>query len=78
MVKAILEAVAEVFDQQGYARTTTNKIAERAGVSLGSLYQYFPNKDALVTSLYKDHQIKIHERAFSIGRSAASLPQRAE
>ena len=60
MVEAILEAAAEVFAELGYARTTTNKIAERAGVSVGSLYQYFPNKDALVASIYKEHQIKIH------------------
>ncbi len=56
MVQAILQAAAELFAQFGYARTTTNKIAERAGVSVGSLYQYFPNKDCLLASLQARHQ----------------------
>jgi AcrR family transcriptional regulator len=43
-VEAILQASAEMFAKLGFAGTTTNKIAMRAGVSIGSLYQYFPNK----------------------------------
>ncbi|NBE95294.1 TetR family transcriptional regulator [Nonomuraea sp. K271] len=50
-VAAILEAAAQLFQRHGYTGTTTNKIAERAGVSIGSLYQYFPNKDALLVAL---------------------------
>lgn len=60
MVEAILEAGSQVFAELGYARATTNKIAERAGVSVGSLYQYFPNKDSLIASLHREHQTKIH------------------
>ena len=60
MVEAILKAAAEVFAELGYSRTTTDKIAERAGVSVGSLYQYFPNKGGLIASLYNDHQTKVH------------------
>jgi AcrR family transcriptional regulator len=54
-VIAILEAAIDVFGQHGYAGATTNKIAHRAGVSIGSLYQYFPNKDAVLVRLYEDH-----------------------
>lgn len=54
-VAAIEEAAAQLFDRYGYAATTTNKIAERAGVSIGTLYQYFPNKDALLWSLAEQH-----------------------
>jgi len=48
---AILEAAAQVLQQQGYVGTTTNAIAERAGVSIGSVYEYFPGKDAIFAAL---------------------------
>ena len=54
-VGAILEAAAAAFAREGYADTSTNHIAERAGVSVGSLYQYFPNKDAILGALYERH-----------------------
>jgi AcrR family transcriptional regulator len=54
-VEAILEAAAQVFESRGYAAGTTNRIAERAGVSIGSLYQYFPNKDAILVALVHRH-----------------------
>ncbi|MEV0474015.1 TetR/AcrR family transcriptional regulator [Streptomyces prunicolor] len=52
---AILEAAAQLFEALGYTGATTNKIADRAGVSIGSLYQYFPNKDALLYALGERH-----------------------
>lgn len=54
-VDVILQAAAHVFSTRGYARCTTNHIAERAGVSIGSLYQYFPNKDAILMKLVEAH-----------------------
>ncbi|WP_320672754.1 TetR/AcrR family transcriptional regulator [Patulibacter defluvii] len=54
-VEAILDAAAQVFEAHGYAAGTTNRIAERAGVSIGSLYQYFPNKDAVLVALTERH-----------------------
>ena len=51
----ILTAAAHVFAEHGYAAGTTNRIAERARVSIGSLYQYFPNKDAILASLLVRH-----------------------
>ncbi len=53
--EAILQAAAQVFERKGYAGATTNRIAARAGVSIGSLYQYFPNKDAILVALAKRH-----------------------
>jgi AcrR family transcriptional regulator len=50
-VNVILEAAARILEERGLAGYTTNAIAERAGVSIGSLYQYFPNKDALTVAL---------------------------
>ena len=54
-VEAIIEAAAQVFARHGYAAGTTNRIAERAGVSIGTLYQYFPNKDAILLALTERH-----------------------
>lgn len=50
-VDAILEAAARILESAGLAGYTTNAIAARAGVSVGSLYQYFPNRDALTAAL---------------------------
>jgi AcrR family transcriptional regulator len=50
-VKAILEAAARILEREGFEGYTTNAVAERAGVSIGSLYQYFPNKDAITKAL---------------------------
>lgn len=51
----ILTAAAHVFAEYGYAAGTTNRIAERAGVSIGSLYQYYPGKDAILLELMTRH-----------------------
>ncbi|CAL9671231.1 MULTISPECIES: TetR/AcrR family transcriptional regulator [unclassified Streptomyces] len=51
----ILTAAAHVFADYGYAAGTTNRIAERARMSIGSLYQYFPNKDAILAELLVRH-----------------------
>ena len=49
-----MEAAAQVFEREGLA-ATTNRIAERAGVSIGTLYQYFPHKQALLYELAERH-----------------------
>jgi AcrR family transcriptional regulator len=54
-VDEILAAAAQVFEARGYAAGTTNRIAERAGVSIGTLYQYFPSKDAIAVALLERH-----------------------
>jgi len=50
-VQTILEGAANILERQGLEGYTTNEIAARAGVSIGSLYQYFPNKDAVTIAL---------------------------
>jgi AcrR family transcriptional regulator len=56
MVEALLEAAARVFVKEGYAKATTNRIAAAAGVSVGSLYQYFPSKDAIAVELLRRYR----------------------
>ncbi|WKE64748.1 TetR/AcrR family transcriptional regulator [Gallaecimonas kandeliae] len=58
-VAALIEATAQVLIAHGYHGTTTAKVAQRAGVSVGSLYQYFPNKDALVVALIEHHATRL-------------------
>lgn len=59
-VDRILEAAARVFSEEGYA-ATTDRIATAAHLSIGSLYQYFPNKDALVLELANRHLAESRE-----------------
>ena len=54
-VDAILKATARILVKEGYDHASTNKIAATAGVSIGSLYQYFPSKEALVAALADRH-----------------------
>ncbi|TNE86932.1 MAG: TetR/AcrR family transcriptional regulator [Deltaproteobacteria bacterium] len=54
-VEAILEATARVLVEDGYDALSTNRVAKVAGVSIGSLYQYFPNKESLVLAIVEQH-----------------------
>jgi AcrR family transcriptional regulator len=54
-VEAVLDAVARVLKRDGVDAVTTNRIAEVAGVSIGSVYQYFPDKRAIFVALHQRH-----------------------
>lgn len=73
-VRAILEAGAQVLEQVGYAAATTDRIAARAGVSIGTLYQYFPNKDAIVLSLAFCHAVEGALALAPLAREARTDP----
>jgi AcrR family transcriptional regulator len=60
-VTVILEASARILESDGLRGFNTNAIAERAGVSVGSLYQYFPNKDAIVLALIASFEDALHD-----------------
>lgn len=53
-VDALLEAAAQVLESEGLQGFNTNAVARRAGASIGSLYQYFPSKDALTLALLRE------------------------
>lgn len=77
-LNAILDAAGEVFSEMGYDEATTNAIAARAGVSPGSLYQFFPNKAAIGTALaerYKDDFIALWERIATPEAFNLSIPE---
>lgn len=62
MVNRILDAAQKVLIERGYDGTTTNLIAKSAGISPGSLYQYFPNKDVIIAAVvgnYTDHIVRV-------------------
>lgn len=77
-VDRILVAAAHIFDERGYRATTTNHVAELAGVSIGSLYQYFPNKDALLVALAERHirdaAAAFAERLVELRRTEPMMP----
>lgn len=58
-VDALVEATARILVKEGFDKASTNRIAEVAGVSVGSLYQYFPGKEALVAAVIERHQQEI-------------------
>lgn len=74
LVSAILEAAVQVLAQEGAQRFTTARVAEKAGVSVGSLYQYFPNKAAILFRLQSDEWRQTHEMLTNILGNAAKPP----
>ncbi|MBE1159466.1 TetR/AcrR family transcriptional regulator [Dyella acidiphila] len=58
-VDALVEATARILVKEGFDKASTNRIAEAAGVSVGSLYQYFPTKESLVAAVIERHQQEI-------------------
>jgi AcrR family transcriptional regulator len=71
---AILEAAAHIIAASGLAAFNTNAVAARAGVSIGSLYQYFPNKDALMVALIEHGQ---QRQLLTFDTAAAAMPVNA-
>jgi AcrR family transcriptional regulator len=62
-IDVVVEAAARVFTEVGLEQATTNRIAEVAGVSVGSLYQYFPSKHALLSAIF-DRESERLQQAF--------------
>jgi AcrR family transcriptional regulator len=73
-VDVILEAAIQVLADQGYARLTTTRVAKRAGVSVGTLYQYFPGKAALMAAVESRYLDAISREVIEAAHDARGLP----
>ena len=73
-VDALIEATARILVREGFDKASTNRIAEEAGVSIGSLYQYYPCKEALVAAVLDRHHEEIMEIVRKTLREVAALP----
>ncbi|TPK20069.1 TetR/AcrR family transcriptional regulator [Mesorhizobium sp. B2-5-9] len=73
-VDALVEATARILIREGFDKASTNRIAEAAGVSVGSLYQYYPGKEALVAAVIDRHNREIMQVVRGAFAEVASLP----
>jgi AcrR family transcriptional regulator len=73
-VEILLEAATRILDRDGLEGFTTNHVAEVAGVSIGTLYQYYPNKAALVAALIQRAQQDFADKVEHIAAATKSLP----
>ncbi len=74
IVAAIVEAAGELLVADGLDKTNTNRVAERAGVSVGSVYRYFPDKEAIITEVGRRHRLRNAERAIRAIRAPGDFP----
>ncbi|RWM05475.1 MAG: TetR/AcrR family transcriptional regulator [Mesorhizobium sp.] len=73
-VDALVDATARILVRDGFDRASTNRIAEEAGVSIGSLYQYYPSKEALVAAVIDRHNHDIMRVVRRVFAEVASQP----
>jgi AcrR family transcriptional regulator len=77
----VLEASARIIEQEGMAALTTNRIAERAGISIGTLYEYFPNKDAILIAMARrriaEDERQVREAFLAAGPDVRELARAA-
>ncbi len=77
-VKTILDTAETLFLEKGYEAVTTNEIANRASTSIGSLYQFFPNKEAILQAIVERYRIELREMydsRFTLETLRLPLPQ---
>lgn len=79
-VDTILQATLQVLQQTGFHKLTTTRVAERAGVSVGTLYQYYPNKRSLLAAVLQAHLTEVVEavEAACLAHEGATLQRMVE
>lgn len=70
-LEAVLDASARILVEAGYAGANTNRIAETAGISIGSLYEYFPGKEAIFAELRRREGLKLYQELMKEPRPTA-------
>jgi AcrR family transcriptional regulator len=75
-IEALHLATIQVLERDGLGRCTTTRIAERAGVSVGSIYQYYPNRDALLAAVLEQHLNGVATAVATACREQRSKPLR--
>ena len=73
-VDAVFEATIQVLLNDGPQRLTTTRVADRAGVSVGTLYQYYPNKQALLYAVLQRHLARVEETVAAAARAMHHAP----
>jgi len=73
-VNALIEATARILVREGFDKASTNRIAQMAGVSVGSLYQYYPGKEALVAAVIDRHNQDLMELVRGALADVAEMP----
>lgn len=73
-IAALHTAAIQVLTREGLGRCTTTRIAERAGISVGSLYQYYPNRDALLAAVLERHLVGIAVAIDQVCRECRGKP----
>jgi len=76
-VAALVEATARILVEEGFDKASTNRIAEVAGVSVGSLYQYYPSKEALVLAVIDRHNRAVLQLVRGVLEKIETLPVEA-
>jgi AcrR family transcriptional regulator len=74
LVDTLVEATARILVKEGFDKASTNRIAAKAGVSVGSLYQYFPSKEALVAAVMERHNQELMQVVRGALAEVATLP----
>lgn len=77
LVYAILDAAARILATHGREALNTNLVAEKAGVSIGSLYQYFPNRDAIIAAVAERHGHRVHHHVADLDLKAETTLENA-
>jgi AcrR family transcriptional regulator len=75
LVEAVLDAAVRVLAEQGPSKFTTKRVADRAGISVGSLYQYFPNKESILATIQQEEESETLRKIDAVLSDANSTPR---